>query len=336
MPSLTLEQVDDLASKALVAARTSEANARSVAASIAAAEADGIVSHGLLRVPIYCAHARSGKVDGHATPTIATASASALLVDAHDGFAHPAIDVGLRELASVVKRQGVGLLAVRNSYNAGVMGYHVEKLAAAGLVAMAFANAPAVMAAWGGKTPAFGTNPIAFAAPRGGSDALVIDLASTVVARGEVLLRAQRGESVPSGWGLDAEGRATSDPARILDGGSMLPAGGHKGAALALMVEILAAALTGAKYSFEAGSLTVDDRAPAGIGQTFIAIDPARLAGPQFAQRMAALCGRLEADRGVRLPGARRVENRRRATERGVPVDENLYAELVRLTGENG
>jgi len=334
VPSLTLDQIDDLAFRALVASRTSEQNARSVAASITAAEADGIASHGLLRIPIYCAHARSGKVDGHAMPTVVAASASALLADANDGFAHPAIDAGLRDLIPLVERQGVALLAVRNSYNAGVMGHHVEKLAAAGLVAMAFANAPAVMAPWGGKTKAFGTNPIAFAAPREGQDALVIDLASTVVARGEVLLRAKRGESVPGGWGLDAEGHATGDPARILEGGSMLPTGGHKGAALALMVEVLAAALTGARFSFEAGSLTVDDHDRVGIGQAFLGIDPARLAGPQFAPRLEALCVRMMADHGVRLPGARRADHRRRAAEHGIRIDRELCAEVARLAGE--
>lgn len=336
MPRLTLAEVADLGRAALEASRTSADNARVVAASIAAAEADGIPSHGVLRLPIYCAHARSGKVDGQAVPKAEQVAPAALRVDARNGFAHPAIGVGLQALMPLARLEGIAILTVHHSYNAGVMGHHVEALANGGLVAMAFANAPAVVAPWGGTSAAFGTNPLAFASPRGGDHPpIVIDLASTVVARGEIILRARRGERVPLGWGLDARGEPTDDPSAILAGGTLAPAGGHKGAALALMVEIVAAAVAGARFSRAAGSLTEDDRDHAGIGQCLIALDPDPLAGPGFRQRIEELCEALLADPAVRLPGMRRVEHRRNAARAGVEIDQGLL-DAVATIGRSG
>jgi (2R)-3-sulfolactate dehydrogenase (NADP+) len=330
VPRLTLDEIRDLTLRALTASRTSQTNARSVAFSIAAAEADGIPSHGLLRVPVYCAHARSGKVDGYAEPELTQAAPAAIRVDAKNGFAHPAIDLGLEQLSCLARDQGVAVLSIRNSYNAGVMGHHVEWLAERGFIGLAFANAPAVIAPWGGRRPLFGTNPIAFAAPRAQGDPVVIDLASSVIARGEVLLHAQKGQPIPVGWGLDADGRPTTDPQAVL-GGSLLPAGGYKGAALALMVEILAGTLTGAKQSFDAGSLTADDGRPAGIGQFFLTMDPVRLGNASFQQRLEGLCATMIADPNVRLPGSRRFASRRKSTVDGILVDDALHAAIRAL-----
>jgi (2R)-3-sulfolactate dehydrogenase (NADP+) len=328
LPRLRLDEIEALAHRALVASRTSEANARLVAGSLAAAEADGIPSHGLLRLPTYCAHARSGKVDGFAGPSVVETGPAVVRVDARNGFANPAIIVALDWLVPMADEHGIAAAAIFNSYNAGVMGHHVERLARSGLVAMAFANAPAVIAPWGGTKPVFGTNPIAFAAPREGDEPLVIDQASSVVARGEVMLRAQRGEEIPDTWGLDAKGEPTRDPRAVLDGGSMAPAGGYKGATLALMVEVLAATLTGALHSFEAGSLTAEEGGPAGVGQTFIALDPARFGGTAFRARVEALCAAMLREPGVRLPGARRFAARRAADEKGVAVDAALLERI--------
>jgi (2R)-3-sulfolactate dehydrogenase (NADP+) len=331
VPRLTLVEIHDLTCRALTASKTSARNADSVAVSIAAAEADGIPSHGLLRVPTYCAHARAGKVDGFAEPRFAQAAPAVIDVDANNGFAHPAIDLGFEHLVPMTRAQGVAMLGVRNSYNAGVMGLHVGKLANAGLVGLAFANAPAVIAPWGGRKPLFGTNPIAFAAPRASNAPIIVDLASSVVARGEVLLRAQRGDPIPEGWGFDAQGRPTTDPDAVLAGGSMVPAGGHKGAAIALLVEILAATLTGACHSFDAGSLTSDDGVPAGIGQLIIAIDPDRFGGSAFQQRLERLCATIVSEPNVRLPGSRRFSNRRKAEREGVDVSDTLHAAVSNL-----
>jgi (2R)-3-sulfolactate dehydrogenase (NADP+) len=330
LPRLTLAEVEDLAHRALLASCTGDANARIVARSIAAAEADGIGSHGLLRLPAYCAHARSGKVDGHARPTIAETAPGTLRVDAANGFAHPAIEAALDRLVPLAATQGIAAASLFRSYNSGVMGHHVERLARQRLVGLGFSNAPAVIAPWGGHEPLFGTNPIAFAAPHDAGEPIVIDQACSIVARGEVLLRAARGEPLPDGWGLDRRGEPTIDPDAVLQGGSMLPFGGRKGATLALMVEVLAATLTGALRSAEAGSLTADDRKPAGIGQAFIALSPDRFAAG-FQDRIGALCEAIAAQPGARLPGARRFEARRRSTLEGIVVDESLLSRVQAL-----
>ena len=317
MPRLTLEEVKALAYRALVASKTSPGNAESVADSLAAAEADGIASHGLLRLPTYCAHARSGKVDGLARPTLTHSGPATFRVDACNGFAHPAIALALEELARDTAKQGIAAAAIFNSYNSGVMGHHVEQLARRGLVALAFANAPAVMAPWGGKKPVFGTNPIAFAVPRGTGDPIVIDQASTVVARGEIMLRTQRGEPIPPEW--------------VLEGGTLAPSGGHKGANMAFLVEIMAATLTGSLHSFEGGSLTQDDGKPAGVGQSFIAIEPARLAGEGFQKHVEALCEAMLEEPGVRLAGARRYEARAAAKVAGVEVGASILEAIKPL-----
>jgi (2R)-3-sulfolactate dehydrogenase (NADP+) len=331
MARLTLNDIEAIAYRALIASRTSPANARCVAASIAAAEADGIPSHGLMRLPSYCAHAKSGKVDGHAQPSLARAAPAVLRVDARNGFAHPAIEAALAALLPLARDQGIAAASVFNSYNAGVMGHHVEWLALEGCVGLAFANAPAVMAPWGGRSPVFGTNPIAFAVPRDGEPPIVIDQASTVVARGEIMLSHERHDTIPEGWGYDASGKPTHDPAAVLGGGTLVPSGQHKGANLALIVEVLAATLTGALHSFEAGSLTHDDGKRAGLGQLFIAIDPERLAGPGFHSRLSALCDAILADPRVRLPGSRRVSARAAAKSEGVEVPEALHERVLRL-----
>ena len=175
----------------------------------------------------------------------------------------------------------------------------------------------------------FGTNPIAFACPLPGREPIVVDLALSKVARGNIIAARQRGEAIPEGWALDADGRPTTDPDRAL-AGFMVPLGDAKGAALALMVELLAAGLTGSNYAAEASSFIDADGAPPGTGQLVIAIDPVAVGGPGAAERFAALATAIEEQEGARLPGARRLAARRRASERGVEVPDAVLAELAR------
>ncbi len=326
--------MSELAVKTLCASNTSRSNADSVARSIVAAEADGIHSHGLMRLPAYCEHAACGKVDGHAVPRVEKCAPGSISVDAACGFAHPAIDGGFSELVPAARHAGIAALAVRNSYNCGVVGYHVEHLAAEGLIGLAFVNSPAAIAPWGGSKALFGTNPIAFAAPRGGGAPVVIDQSSSVVARGEVMLKARQALPIPDTWGLDEHGSPTTDPGAVLKGGSMAPAGGYKGVGLALMVEVLAAALTGANFSFAASSLADNEGGPPRIGQFFIAIDPARFAGAAFSNRMEALCDAILGQPGTRLPGAKRNASKARAAKEGIRISSQLFAELARRASD--
>jgi (2R)-3-sulfolactate dehydrogenase (NADP+) len=332
---ISLTEVEELSFAALRAHRTSDANARCMARSIAAAEGDGLRSHGLLRLPTYCAHAAIGKVDGHAVATVVRARPAAWIADAREGFAHPAIDAGFAALVPGAKEQGIAVLAVTNSYNCGVVGHHVERLAEQGLVALAFANTPAAIAPWGGSKALFGTNPLAFAAPRASDLPLVIDQSSSVVARGGVMLAASRGVAIPAGWALDPDGAPTTDPSAAL-AGSMLPAGGYKGAGIALMVEILAAASTGASFSFDASSFADNNGGPPRTGQLFVALDPGAILGGAFAARVDAVIAAMSAQAGVRVPGARRVEARKVAVEKGVQVERGLWERVAGLGSTEG
>ncbi len=331
--TLTLAEVEDLTFKALTACGTSEANARSVTASVVASEAEGIHSHGLARLPTYCEHARCGKIDGKAEPALEQVAPAALRADARDGFAHPAIDLGLERLLPLAKETGIAALAVTNSYNCGVCGYHVERIAAAGLVALGFVNAPASIAPWGGRKAVFGTNPISCAVPREGAPPLVIDQSSSVVAKSEVLVHAQTGEAIPEGWALDAEGRPTTDPKAALAGGTMVPSGAYKGAGIALIVEVLAAAVAGATLSTEASSFADNEGGSPRTGQFFVAIDPGAFAGPGFAAQIETLLGAIEGQAGARLPGERRHAARARTAIEGVTIRKTLHDKLLGYRG---
>ena len=201
---MSLAQVESLATEALVGAGTSPESAKSVGKAAQAAERDGIRSHGLLYVPIYCEHVKCGKVDGVAVPEVTRPRLSAIQVDAKTGFAHPAIDAGFNELIPLGKSNGCAGLTIRNSYNCGVLGYHVERLAEAGLVGIGFTNSPASIAPVGGKKAVIGTNPFALAVPYSeGGAAFVREQSASVVAKSEIMMRAREGSSIPEGWALD-------------------------------------------------------------------------------------------------------------------------------------
>jgi (2R)-3-sulfolactate dehydrogenase (NADP+) len=211
--------------------------------------------------------------------------------------------------------------------------YHVEPVAQDGLVALAFSNSPAAIAPWGGRRGLFGTNPIAFACPRApGKPPLVIDLSLSKVARGRIMVAAQKGAAIPEGWALDEAGRATTDAKAALKG-TMLPMGDAKGAALVLMVEIFAAALGASHFGYEASSFFDDKGGPPRIGQFFVLIDPARFAGEGFRARVETLCEAILAEPGTRLPGDRRLELRAAAARDGLQVQDALHADLVRRAG---
>jgi (2R)-3-sulfolactate dehydrogenase (NADP+) len=328
--ALSLSAARDLVAAALVANRTRDDNARSVADALVAAEADGIKGHGLSRVASYAGQSRSGKVDGFATPTLSASAPSVLIVDAARGFAFPAIDLAIARLPAVCRAQGVAVAAIRRSHHCGAAGLHVERLARAGVAALFFANTPQGIAPWGGRRGLFGTNPIAFAAPLAGRDPVVVDLSLSKVARGSLLLAKQKGEPIPEGWALDRDGKPTTDPDAAIKG-TMVPMGDAKGTALALMVEMLAAGLIGAHFAYEASSF-FDAEGPAPeTGQLIIALSPEALGGAAVGERLSSLAAAIEAEPGARLPGVRRLHARRTAQERGLDVPQAVIEEIERL-----
>jgi (2R)-3-sulfolactate dehydrogenase (NADP+) len=326
MPTLPLADAENLVAATLVRCNTRESNARSVARALVRAEADGLKGHGLSRVPSYAAQAKAGKVDGFATPALTQPRAALLSIDAANGFAFPALDAAIATLPDTTRKTGVAAAAIHRSHHCGAAGHVVEALAEAGLVAMMFANTPAAIAPWGGARGVFGTNPIAFACPLPSRAPIVVDMALSKVPRGSLLAAKQRGESVPEGWALDAEGRATTDPAAGL-AGTMVPLGDAKGVALALMVELLAAGLTGANFAAEASSFLDAKGPPPGTGQLIVAFDPTAF-GLNGAARFAVLAQAIEDQPGARLPGKRRLSARATAARDGLTVSEAFLQEI--------
>lgn len=324
-------ELADLATRALVNAGASRENAAAVAAALVAAELDGLSSHGLSRLPFYADQVKSGKVDGKAVPEVTRPAPAVIRVDARSGFAFPAINAGLEAAAQAIRETGIVAVAIANSHHCGVAGHHVEALAQRGLVGLLFANTPAAIAPWGGARRLFGTNPIAFACPRKDAPPLVVDLSMSVVARGKIMVAANRGESIPEGWALDADGRPTSDAKTAL-AGTMLPIGGAKGAALALMVEILAAGITGSQWGFEASSFFEAKGPPPHVGQLILALDPAPF-DDGFLDRTEALLRVMAEEPGVRLPGARRHHTREKLAAEGITPPAKLLDELKARAG---
>ncbi|GAC1334747.1 MAG: Ldh family oxidoreductase [Beijerinckiaceae bacterium] len=297
--------------------------AHSVARALVGAEADGLKGHGLSRIPTYLAMLKSGKIDGAAVPRASAPRSGVLAIDAACGFAFPAIDLALERLPAIATQQGIAAAAIARSNHAGACGRHVERLAERGLIALFFANTPAAIAPWGGTRAVFGTNPIAFAAPLPGRAPIVVDLALSKVARGNIVAAKQKGEPIPEGWALDSGGRPTSDPDAAL-AGTMIAAGDAKGSALALMVEVLGAALVGAHFAFEASSF-LDDKGPSPqTGQLILAVDPQGFAHSGFGARMTILAAAIESQ-AARLPGTRRAALRQKAERDGLSISGEIW-----------
>lgn len=333
MSKYSPQYLSELGISALMQSGASVSMASATINALIYAEARGLASHGLVRVLQYATHLQNGRASGTAIAKVINSKAAACLIDAEEGLAFPGCELAISEAMTRAKVAGVCFAGVTNSHHFGAAAYHLEAVAAAGMVGVAFGNSPAAMPAWGGKRGIFGTNPIAAAFPRAHDAPLMIDLSLSAVARGKLMIAAKKGESIPFGWALDVEGEPTTDPTAGM-AGTMLPAGGVKGAMLALVVELLCCALTGAAFGFEADSFFVDAGNRPHIGQAFLVIDPDALAGREvFFERIETLVAAMLADEGVRLPGYRRAAMAAEAAGTGIEISDTLIADLVRLSG---
>jgi (2R)-3-sulfolactate dehydrogenase (NADP+) len=324
---LSLDDVLDITTRMLRSSGASALQADATARSIRDAEADGIRTVGLSYLPTYCDHVACGKVLGDAVPTVTRPRSATVVVDAGNGFCHPAFEAGLDPLVDAARTCGVGVLAITHSYSAGVLGWFVERLAEHQLIALMFANSSSLMAPAGGVRPFFGTNPIAWAAPRRDAPPVVADFSSSAVAWVRVNAAAQAGEAIPLGWALDVDGRPTTD-ARAALAGSMVPAADHKGSALALLVDVMSGGVAGSNFSYEASSFGDTVGGPPDVGQVVLAIDPTATMGDGFVDRIEQELQALSVEPGARLPGDRRLQHRRLAASDGVEVPDDLMAVL--------
>ena len=334
MPTISLPDLTDLATRALKRAGASRVMATAAAQALVAAEAEGLSAHALSPVALYAQHLREGRANGKAKPKVIKRVGATCLIDADGGLAFPAAAVAAREAIKRAQRYGVAFCGVTNSHHFGAAAYHLAPVAEAGLVGLAFTNSPAAINAWGGSKAFFGTNPVAAIFPRRNGAPIVVDLSLTEVTRGKIMVMAKEGKPIPPGWAVDRDGHPTTDAQAALTG-SLIAIGGVKGTALALMVEVLCVALTGAALSRENDSYFEPGNKPR-IGHAILAINPQSLAGTDvYFSRIEDMISGMLADAGVRLPGARRQLATIRAQTDGVAIADGLHQELLKLAGRS-
>lgn len=327
--SISFESLTELLHRIFLVHGTSAAVADVLALNCASAERDGATSHGVFRMPAYVSTLRSGWVDGHAIPVVEDAAAAFVRVDARNGFAQPALALAAPLAMAKARDAGACVIGMHGSHHFGALWLDVEPFAEQGLVALSVVNSMAVVVPHGGRRPVYGTNPMAFAAPRAIGHPLVFDQAASTVAHGDVKLAAQEGQLLPEGTGVDRHGHPTRDPEAVLGGGALLPFGGHKGSSIAMMIEILSAALSGGRFSFEVDWSAHPGAQTPCTGQCLILIDPAKagsLAG--FTGRVEHLVMALRDAGQDRLPGDRRYLARRRALQTGIALDQSTWDSL--------
>ncbi len=330
---MNLDQVHAITTQILLQHGMSQAQAAAIATTVTGAERDGCTSHGLYQVPNYVASVKRGRVNCSAEPTLGDLAPGVIQVDGQGGFSPLAVETGRAPLAELARRQGIAALSIINAHHFAGLWPEVELLAEQGLVAFAYLNSSSYVAPAGGTKPLYGTNPIAFAWPRDGRPPLVFDQATSASSRGEIMHHQREGKPIPEGWAIGPNGRSTTDPETAL-AGAQLPFGGYKGAALSLMVELIAGALVGGAFGFEASSLDAHGRPRAG-GELIVAIEPGccvanDLRAGQLA-RAEELFAQVLAQEGTRLPSDRRYAARAHSIVEGVRIPALLYETLQKL-----
>jgi len=304
-------------------------NADAVAAVMAAADGDGCASHGVFRLAGYLASLKSGKVDGKARPSVTSLAPAVVKIDGRGGFAPLAMNAARDALAPLARGQGIAAATLVNVHHFSALWVDVEPLVETGLAAMCFTAYMPSVAPAGAREPFFGTNPMAFGWPRADGGTLIFDQASAAMARGEIMIAAREGHTVPLGTGIDKAGNQTTDPKEILQG-AQLPFGGYKGSSLAMMVELLAAGLIGQPFSFEAGEEDNRDGGPPRGGVLLLAMDPQKFGDAEgWLQHSESFLQRLSGLDDVRLPGARRAANRARIAREGAMLPAKLWKDAI-------
>ena len=333
---VSLDVLRELAQASLTSRGVSDEQANAIADCVVAAERDNCPSHGLFRLPGYLKSVISGKVDPVALPKVTEIAPSVLHVDVRSGFAPLGHVVARAPAIAMARRQGVCAVAFVNSHHFSALWAELEPIAEEGIAGLAFRAGVSRVAPAGGVRPVFGTNPIGFAWPRNGRSPLVVDFATSAIARGEIQLRQKAGQQIPLDWAVDVDGNPTTDPARGL-AGAQLTFGGYKGSALALMIEVLAGPLVGDLLSFEALRADNGDGGPPRGGELLLLLDPSRFRRGEgqdpvlHAENLFAL---MAEQPGVRLPSERRYAARRTAVEHGVDISRKALLEVAALAGD--
>jgi (2R)-3-sulfolactate dehydrogenase (NADP+) len=319
----------DLAQEKLLKSGNSLENCKGIIEGIMDAELSGIKSHGFHYLPIYCNHLKIGKIKGAAKPSFEKISNSSLKINADNGFAHTAINLGLNSLFEMCSEQGIACMSIYHSYNCGVLGFHTKRIAENGFIGLGFTNAPASIAPLGGTKAVVGTNPFSIAVPLNGKAEIIIDQSASVVAKSEISVRAKTGEPIPKGWAYDIEGNVTTDAQEALKG-TMAPSGGYKGFGTGLLVEILTACLAGGNLGTQASSFAGEDGGPPSTGQFFITIDPKKF-NSNYTNSIKSLIESIIVQEGARLPGSKRQAAFQKNQNQEIEISDQLLERINQI-----
>ena len=329
MPNFEKSAAYNLAKEKLIKSGCSEDNTYGIIDGILDAEFSGIKSHGFHYLPIYCNHLKIGKIKGKAAHSYEKISNSAIKVNADNGFAHSAINIGLPLFFEMCTKEAISCMSVYNSYNCGVLGFHTKRIAEKGFIGLGFTNAPASIAPLGGVKPVVGTNPFSLAVPFDGRAEIIIDQSASVVAKSEISVRAKTGEPIPEGWAFDSEGRTTTDAQAALKG-TMAPSGGYKGFGTGLLVEIFTACIAGGNLGTQASSFAGEDGGPPSTGQFFIAIDPEKF-NSTYKESIKSLIDSIIEQEGARLPGSKRQTAFQQNQNQDIEITDQLLERINQI-----
>ena len=320
---IPVADIEAKSAEALIAHGAGAWQAGEVAKAVARAEETGNIICGLYYLESYCVQLISGRADGMIEPVVNTPRPGAVTVDAGYGFAQPAFTRGLPAAIDAANACGIASLAIAHSHTCTSLGFFTEQIAGAGLIGIGFTNASAIVSGPGGKKRMIGTNPIAFTLPGSGGVAMHADFSTAAVALGKITMAKAAGENIPLGWAVDSDGQATTDPERALQG-SLVSAADYKGWALGLLVEFLAAGLTGSVNSLDVQGLKLQDGPPHDLGQFYILIDPAAHTGA-LTERIKRVADEIAGDAPARIPGSQSK------SRDPVTVDPDLWARVEAL-----
>lgn len=318
------------------AAGLNEEDAEIAAHSLVRAELEGAPSHGISRLPIYTARLQEGRIN--ARPRITYMEKGALLkADGDNGLGQVVASRALHQAVPLARKHGIAGVFIHNSNHFGTAAFYCQQACEEAMAIIATTNSPPGIAPWGGKHAFLGTNPIAFGFPVKGEPPVIIDMSSSVAARGNIILAAKQGEKIPLGWAINAAGEDTDDPHEALQG-AVLPFGGAKGYAIALAVEVFSSVLSGAAFGPHVHNLYNEDEPPANVGHSFILIDIDRLVGldvyyrrlGQLLQEMKQV-PRASDERDILYPGERRFRTFQRNSAQGIALSDQVVHELKAL-----
>ena len=293
---VSASELEAVATEMLVAHELSAYDAATVARCLVEADLRGVETHGVVRLPHYLNRVRLGLINPRPKLEVDSKTPVAKLLDADDGFGFVAAELAVRVAIDSAKDLGIGMVAVKRSSHFGMAASYVLQAVRAGYMCMVFTNASKGMPPWGGKEALLGTSPLAAGAPGGEGPDFVLDMSVAVAARGKVRLAKLRGDSVPEGFGLDRDGKATTDPSAILDGGVVLPVGGAKGSALAMMMDIFSGVFTGSAFAGDVTNHAENFEKPQDVGHFILVIKPDLfMTTDEFKARMDTLSGRVKA-----------------------------------------